>query len=408
MHLANSQILPMRSNSNLSKANDKSVPATITDDLKGNDEIFSSEDKQKLKRRISAAHKKFQRAVSGGDKNAIRQLHVLSKNLVSQDIYPDIWQLYNKHFDKFLSGRELDPERIQPSLKLVEAGSDWEEIFKVVRHTWSIPYSKGYGRRMRFIVYDEYHESVIGVLGFQSPSADLACRDKLFSCPNKQKLDLVNRTMDAFTIGAIPPYSNILGGKLVAGLVASDDIRRAYWKQYGGKHTIMQGNAIEQPLIAVTTTSVFGRSSIYNRLKYKNRVLAEPIGFTKGFGTIHLEEFYSDIQKLLYSENGEYISGGYGNGPKIRWQNYVRALSILGLPSSYLEHGLQREVYLFRFINDLEIGMAGGEFGSHINLSVNEFADYWKERWALPRSKRTESWKEFDSESYFSKIFRNK
>lgn len=259
---------------------------------------------------------------------------------------------------------------------------------------------------MRFVVYDDYHESVIGILGFQSPSIDLACRDKIFSYPDNQKLGLINRTMDAFTIGAIPPYSNILGGKLVAGLVACDDIRRAYWKLYGGKQTVMQGNAIEQPLVAVTTTSVFGRSSIYNRLKYKNRVLAEPIGFTKGFGTIHLEKYYSDVQRLLLSENGEYVSGGYGNGPKIRWQNFVRALPILGLPSSYLEHGLQREVYLFRFINDLEIGMAGGNFGSHINLSVNEYANYWKERWAIPRSRRNESWKDFDSETYFSKFFR--
>lgn len=78
---------------------------------------------------------------------------------------------------------------------------------------------------MRFAVYDEYHDTVIGITGFPSPPADLACRDSLFQYPPKKKLSFVNRTMDVYTIGAIPPYSNILGGKLVAGLVSCDEIR---------------------------------------------------------------------------------------------------------------------------------------------------------------------------------------
>ncbi|GAB5606499.1 hypothetical protein TK5_25790 [Sideroxyarcus sp. TK5] len=372
------------------------------------EEPFSLRSKQKLQAKIIAAHDEFRAAVLEGNKDFIRELHVKSKDHVSTDIYPEIWRLYNKHAGRFISGKVLDPAKIAPSLKLVEARSIWEELFKITRHTWSIPYSKGYGRRLRFVVYDEYHEAVIGILGFQSPPADLACRDDLFNYPDNKKMDLINRTMDVYTIGAIPPYSNLLGGKLVAGLVSSDEIRRAYWKQYAGKKTQMNNHSIEQPLVAVTTTSVFGRSSIYNRLKYNGRLLAEPIGFTKGYGTIHLEEIYPDIQKLLLSETGSYISGGYGNGPKIRWQNFTRALSILNLPQVYFEHGLQREVFLFRFVHDLEEGMAGGKFGGHINLTVAEYADYWKERWALPRSIRLAEWNEFDSRQYFSNILHSK
>lgn len=386
----------------------KLATQTVISDLKMDifEPHYSLKEKLKLKANIISAHENFREAVAAGGKDFIRELHVNSKNYVSTNIYPEIWRLYKKHSDRFINGRDLDPSKIKPCLKLVEPRSIWAELFKVTRHTWSIPYTKGYGRRVRFVVYDEYHEAVIGVLGFQSPPADLACRDNLFDYPNERKLEMVNRTMDVFTIGAIPPYSNILGGKLVAGLVSADDVRRAYWKLYASKRTIMQDNSIEQPLVAVTTTSVFGRSSIYNRLKYKGRLLAEPIGYTKGFGTIHLEQYYSEVQKLLFSETGSYISGGYGNGPKIRWQNFTRALSILGLPSTYFEHGLQREVFIFRFVNDLEAGMSGGLYGAHINLAVSEYADYWKERWALPRSERIESWKEFDSETYFSKILR--
>lgn len=367
---------------------------------------FSASDKRLLKSHIIASFEGFREGVTSGQKEFLHSLHLQAKDFVSSANYQDIWRLYNKHSEKFINGNELIPEKIKPSLRLVEKGSIWAEIFKVVRHTWSIPYSKGYGRRMRFVIYDEYHNAVIGILGFQSPPADLACRDSLFNYPDEQKLSMVNRTMDVYTIGAIPPYSNILGGKLVAGLVCADEIRQAYWKLYAGKHTVMQNSAIEQPLVGVTTTSVYGRSSIYNRLRYKDRLLAEPIGYTKGFGTIHLENVYPEILKLLRAEQPDFVSGGFGTGPKIRWQHYARAFTLLGLPSSYFEHGLRREVFLFRFVEDLDKGMAGESFGKHINLSVYEYSDFWKERWAIPRSERANDWKTFEIKDYMARVLK--
>lgn len=388
----------------------KKLPCVIVDEKSSPKSAtkskFSIADKRLLKSHIIASYERFREGVTRGQKEYLRNLHLQAKDFVSSDRYQDIWRLYNKHSEKFLNGKKLNPEKIKPSLRLVEKGSRWAEIFKVVRHTWSIPYSKGYGRRMRFVVYDEYHDAVIGILGFQSPPADLACRDNLFNYPDDQKLSMVNRTMDVYTIGAIPPYSNILGGKLVAGLVASDEIRQAYWKLYAGKHTVMQDSTIEQPLVGVTTTSVYGRSSIYNRLKYKDRLLAEPIGYTKGFGTIHLENVYPEILRLLRAEQKDFVSGGFGTGPKIKWQHYARAFTLLGLPSSYFEHGLQREVFLFRFVEDLDKGMSGEGFGRHINLSVCEYSDFWKERWAIPRSERTDDWKTFEIKDYIARVLK--
>lgn len=259
---------------------------------------------------------------------------------------------------------------------------------------------------MRFVVYDEFHEAVIGIIGFQSPPADLACRDSLFQYPSKKKLSFVNRTMDVYTIGAIPPYSNILGGKLIAGLVSCNEVRQAYWRVYAGKRTIMEGEKIEQPLVAVTTTSAFGRSSIYNRLKYKDRLLAEPIGFTQGYGTVHLEEVYPEVVRLLRSETSDFVTGGYGVGPKIRWQHFTKALELLDLPHSCFNHGLRREVFLFRFFENLEEGMSGGEFGRPFNLTASEYSDFWMERWASPRSDRDKRWKEFFAKPYFAKLLK--
>lgn len=365
-------------------------------------EAFSLEEKLLLKTKIIDLYNDFRTAIGAGEKEFIRSLHINSKKFVSSNRFEKVWKLYQKYSDQFIDGSRLEPSKIQPSLKFVEAGTIWEDLFKIVRHTWSIPYSKGYGRRMRFVVYDEYHKVVIGILGFQSPPADLACRDALFNYPDKEKLSMVNRTMDVYTIGAIPPYSNILGGKLVAGLVASDDVRQAYWRLYAGKKTVMNKVTIEQPLVGVTTTSVYGRSSIYNRLKYKDRLIAEPIGYTKGYGTIHLEQVYPDILKLLRHEQPEFISGGFGTGPKIRWQHYIRAFSLLQLSSHFFEHGLRREVYLFRFTENIERGMSTGNFGQILSLSVSDYSEFWKHRWAIPRAKRTEEWKFFKIKDYMA------
>ena len=273
----------------------------------------------------------------------------------------------------------------------VAEDDDWADLFYVTRSMWSMPYTKGYGRRLRFVVYDEHHECVIGVVGLQSPPADLASRDGLFSYPPERKLELVNCTMDAFAVGAVPPFSYLLGGKLCAGLIASDGIRQAYWRHYAGKKTEMLGRGVLQPLAAVTTTSAFGRSSQYNHLKYKGRLLAEPIGYTLGFGTLHLEHLYSQICTHL-KMIGKFTEGGFGNGPKVRWQNITRALTDVGLPNSLLKHGVKREVFMYKLVNELSAGMAGSEFGAPYQLTATDFSDHWRERWALPRAVRFPNW----------------
>lgn len=350
--------------------------------------------KKLLRNKILEACARFESSIDNQDKDYLRNLHIFAKQQ-SKNFNPNsLLRLFEKHRNSFKNGNEIDLNKISPSLHLVENNREYE-LFHLVRNMWSMPYNKGYGRRLRFIVYDDYHEAVIGIIGLQSPPADLTSRDSLFSYPKGKKLDLVNSTMDAYTIGAIPPYSNILGGKLCAGFISTDVIRQAYWRKYAGERTWMDNKAIAQPLVAVTTTGAFGRSSMYNRVRYKDRLLAEPIGYTLGFGTLHLEHLYDDICDFLrVSEN--YKTGGFGNGPKVRWQNIANALKALDLSAQRLNHGVQREVFLFRFVDDLEGGMAGGNFGNPISLSVEDYSLFWKERWALPRAARYPNWNNED------------
>ena len=259
-----------------------------------------------------------------------------------------------------------------------------------------MPYSKGYGRRLRLVVIDRNIDALIGIIGLQSPSADLACRDHYIDVDKDRKLQIVNNTLDAYTVGATPAYAPLLGGKFVAGLLHSPVIRQEYWRTYGGRKTTQLGRTIPQPLLAITTASAFGRSSIYNRLKLNNQLLAKPLGYTKGYGTLHLEGLYPRMVAWLKAE-GLHVPAGFGNGPKVRWQNIIRTLQALDLPAKYLEHGVKREVFIFELASNFLDVCQKGDTPAMTQFSDDDWASYWKRRWCLPRVQKSPDWFHFDA-----------
>jgi len=357
--------------------------------------LLPEEESLRDKLREAALHS--QNLLHGGDKNYVRSIHVAAKRLASGPRADKLLRLLKKRESWIKGGSLIVPENIRPRLHLV-GDALTEDLWLIGRSFWSMPFNKGYGRRLRFVILDEAHDSLMGLIGLQSPPADLSCRDSRFEYPTGEKLQLVNQTMDAYTVGAIPPYAGLLGGKLCAGLISSDSVRQAYWRTYAKAKTQMEGRRIDQPLVGVTTTSAFGRSSQYNRLKYKDRLLAELIGETKGYGLLHLEHLYGEVESFLKRRDIS-TRGGFGNGPKVRWQNVTRVLHLLGLPNSVLAHGLKRPVYLFSFVEDLAAGMAGGSFGNALPLKEDEFSEYWLERWAVPRANRCPEWSAIDGKS---------
>ena len=119
----------------------------------------------------------------------------------------------------------------------------------------------------RFRIFDKANDKLIGIFGLQSPPITFPVRDCLFTYPEGRKTELINQTMDVFTLGALPPYNRLLGGKLVALSVTSNEVRKDYRSVYAGRKTEMERRVIPAHLVALTTTSAFGRSSIYKRLK---------------------------------------------------------------------------------------------------------------------------------------------
>jgi hypothetical protein len=248
------------------------------------------------------------------------------------------------------------------------------------------------------LIVDQANNKLIGLLALQSPPLSFPARDRLFDYPSGKKTALVNQTMDIQTLGAVPPYDRLLGGKLIALAAASNEIRQIYWRKYSGRATEMEQRLLPPHLVALTTTSAFGRSSLYNRLSYNSAVIAESLGYTEGYGTFHLVELYPLFRQFLESQ-GISTRGGFGTGPRRKWQTMVRALDRLGLSSDLLRHGVKREVFLFRLVHNLEAYMEGHDAEPvYRDLPFSELVAWWRERWLLPRAGRVDGWREWRKE----------
>ncbi|WAM36927.1 Druantia anti-phage system protein DruA [Caldicellulosiruptor acetigenus] len=310
----------------------------------------------------------------------------------------------------FADGHELDVRKIKPVLYTAEDGEMYE-IFKTTRFVWSLPYTSGYGRRLRFVVMDDYHKKIIGILGLHSPVLGLKPRNEWLGLRGKDKTTALNQTMDIYTLGAVPPYSFLLGGKLMAMTAVTNEVREAYKRKYKGKTTIINGEYINGELVLLTTTSAFGRSSLYNRVKYKDRYVCFSVGYTTGLGVSHIPDaVFHEIKEYLLDKGIE-VKSGYGNGPnyKFRLINAFlkEASKVLNLKEilevdtlkDVIRHGIPRQVYVFPLAENIREYLHGvDDKPKYFDYPFEQLAQYWYERYLIPRSTRNTEWLEWKKE----------
>src|SRR6202008_2353716 len=133
----------------------------------------------------------------------------------------------------FASGDEVDPARIRPVLERGSSDTLASGLFRLAPLTWSVPVSNGFGRRLRYLVWDESNGKLIGLIAIGDPVYNLAVRDKLIGWNAKQRAARLVNMMDAYVLGAVPPYNMLLGGKMVSCLVRSREVRDDFAHKYG-------------------------------------------------------------------------------------------------------------------------------------------------------------------------------
>lgn len=244
------------------------------------------------------------------------------------------------------NGKDVLRSKIKPVFEICETPKQ-HALFRVFRYYWSSPYSDYVGRRIKIIVRDEGlpNRPVIGIAALGSPIIHIPERDEWIGWDIKKRTKNLIYTMDAYIIGALPPYNELLGGKLISYLMASDELRNIYEKKYKDKITLIEKRTACK-LAGIFTTSLYGNSSQYNRLKYKDKVLYQHIGKTKGFGTLHLsQETINTMISYLKSKNIN-IANKFGDGPSWTMRVIREAGERLGFDAEFLlKHSFKRNIY---------------------------------------------------------------
>jgi hypothetical protein len=360
--------------------------------------VFSPE--ALLKRRIRAHFAKlgFTRAddgtlvLPGADKEHVRRLHSGQRAERLKSGGDFLARALPKALPYFADGREIDPAKIR--LRLIRVYSDTLEadLFRVATLTWSVPVSPGFGRRLRYLVWDEEHGRLAGIFALGDPVFNLSVRDDLIGWDVRDRSERLVNLLDAYVLGAVPPYNMLLGGKAVACLVRSREVFNDFKKEYGGSVGVISGKAKHAALLAVTTTSSMGRSSIYNRLRLGETMYLTPIGYTVGWGHFHItDQIFLELREYLRLVGHPYADQHkFGEGPNWRLRTIRAALNEIGIAQSVLRHGIRREVFICPFAaNSLDILKTGkGRPNLSSLLKVAEISDLARERWMAPRADR--------------------
>lgn len=224
-----------------------------------------------------------------------------------------------------------------------------------------------------------------------------------------KKRKLATEVADVSVCGAVAPYNHLMGGKLVALLMTSREVRGAYAKRYGEQiseiASQIAGKPVHRPadLKAFTTTSLYGiGSSQYNRLKLRAKdvpalrddIVWEELEPTEGFTVTHVSKSTVDYMRML--ARAKYgtrrVNSVFGEGSSPRTRQIREGLNLIGINNEHvLKHSLKRRVYaceLFPGARDVLTGF--GTAPRSAGPTAAAISHGWVVRWVERRTRQSE------------------
>lgn len=221
-----------------------------------------------------------------------------------------------------------------------------------------------------------------------------------------KKAGVGTRIMDVNVCGSSPVYREILGGKMAALSLFTEEIQNAYAARYGEAASEIASGMAGRPIVKpsrialLTTTSLYGvGSSQYNRVRMKygpgEKDVTEwkKIGETEGYGTVHMTRKTIDtLRELTINHNKRRnVNNQFGEGTSPLMRQLREGFTFLGFdPDAVLQHSQRRIVYLLELYpgacNDLLLNK-----DCHPKApSMEEVSQLWIDRWLTMRAKNEE------------------
>ncbi len=261
--------------------------------------------------------------------------------------------------------------------------------------------------------------------GMQRPSA-AALSELLGTARGRKAIAYVLRTVkarhvgidmaDITVCGAVAPYGEVLGGKLVSLLAASPEVAAIYERKYRSAVSLiassMKGDLVQRRprLVLLGTTSLYGvGASQYNRIVVPRERLGpnangdlrfEELGRTVGFGSYHFGQRTAEEVSVLaqHLRDGRRVNSIFGEGVNPKLRRIREALSACGYPPEVLlQHGSPRIVYgVALALNFREVLLGRSTRVRRVmgairpDVGTETIARFWRERWLTMRIERSE------------------
>jgi hypothetical protein len=310
-------------------------------------------------------------------------------------------------------GRTPDHELIRAAHNAATGGEDvdWEQVARTDL------YRRKRAGTLAELVEAEYVLGVWagarGVDGLLAALDDPAGRRAVETVLRRIKQRAIaENVMELITCGAVPPYGEILGGKLVAMLMASPEVVRDFARRYDARPSLIASGMAGRPiarqarLTALTTSSLYAYgSSQYNRIKIPGdafdghgEVSFRRIGTTESFGTVHFAPdtaaTLAEVARLSH-ENRRLVNNLFGEGMSPKLRALRAGLESLGLAADvFLRHHSPRLLYAAALAHNSEEVLLGLERRPKYVLpgtnGTEEIADVWRARWLSRRMERAD------------------
>ncbi len=291
----------------------------------------------------------------------------LERNQVRLDSIKPTWDT--------LQATVPDVANLEPYIDFADGKKELLDLLFYGRMTISsFPFSGAVGRRIHYLIRNKPNGYVLGLVVLMS-DLTIPIRDKHIGWDRKQMWKRMNYLMNVHLAISTPPLSQYLTGKLTAISVESKEVQDYFEKKYGHK------------LAAMTCTSLFGKSSIYNRLQGY-----EYLGLTKGHSVALVpveikdkmrEDFKKEKGKhseIYYNEDGT-VKNSYG---------VVKGFQKLQKYYDVQQTENQRGTYIIPLSDNYKEFLRGDtdDLTPFNHPTFAELTNHWKERWLTGRIER--------------------
>ena len=229
--------------------------------------------------------------------------------------------------------------------------------------TTSLPFRGSLGRSLKFFVVCNGH--ILGMVNMRSAPAQCDLRDKYlgWTHADKWKKYKMNSIFDIGVCVSTRKYADFLTGKLLVYAAFSDGIAKQLKEKYNKKRKSFNlGRVIAKndDLLGYMVTSLYGKSSIYNRIPF-----LKYLGKSKGYSGIYLSD---DEWQKIKKEFRKYFPG---QPLPLKFQAVERLVTEKKLLYTKSSAIWQRGIY-FGYLKDA---------GKMLTKMVED----WRGRWLLKR-----------------------